>query len=118
MSIVEKLNKLSKILLGVWIINHWRGLVKTWRQTRESIQASQKAEELARKKYVREACTVLEKALSPWSVELNFGQRLIRNVILGSTLDTLMYQLSEWREQMATTTTRTPKSIIAMTINL
>ncbi len=51
------LNVLSKVLLGV-------GIVDCWKQASKSKTAAQKAEQLARDKHLREAAQIVEKSLA------------------------------------------------------
>lgn len=88
------LNVLSKVLLGV-------GIVDCWKQASKSKTAAQKAEQLAGDKHLREAAQIVEKSLAAWSSQPQFWERLIRSWLLGNLLEQLKQQLEKWRRQIA-----------------
>jgi hypothetical protein len=93
-SIINKFNKFSYRLLGI-------GLVDAWRQASYTKEASQKAQRLAQKKYLREAIIIVEKALALWSRTPGFWERWICKLLLGNLLDHLRQKLRQWREKVA-----------------
>ena len=54
MTLLDRLNALSKVILGV-------GIVDLWKQASQSKVEAQKAERLARDKHLREAAKMAEK---------------------------------------------------------
>ncbi|MBD2386404.1 peptidase M, neutral zinc metallopeptidase site [Cylindrospermum sp. FACHB-282] len=94
MSILGSFNALSKVLLGV-------GIVDAWQQGPQTKEASRKAEQLAKKKYLREAVTIAEKAIAFWSKNPGFWERWICKLLLSNVLDEIKQQLLQWRQQVA-----------------
>lgn len=90
MGFLRGLNALSKMLLGV-------GLVDIWKQAPLTKAEIQKAQRLARSKYLYEAITIAEKAFATWSKQPGFWERLL----LGDILDRTQQQLKQWRSQVA-----------------
>lgn len=88
------LNVLSKVLLGV-------GIVDCWKLASKTKAAAQKAEQLARDKHLREAAQIVEKSLAAWSSQPRFWERLIRSWLVGNLLEQLKQQLDKWRRQIA-----------------
>ncbi len=89
MGFLKGLNALSKIVLGV-------GLVDIWKQAPLTKAEIQKAQRLARSKYLYEAITTAEKTLATWSKQPGFWERLL----LGDILDQTQQQLKQWRSQV------------------
>lgn len=94
MNILDSLNALSKTLLGV-------GIVEVWQQAPQTKAASQKAEQLAQKKHLREAVILGEKAIAVWSKKPGFWERLLCQLLLDNLLDKFQQQLIQWRQQVA-----------------
>ena len=90
MAFLKGLNALSKIILGV-------GLVDIWKQARLTRVEIQKAEKLAISKDLHLAITTAEKALATWSKQPRFWKRLL----LGNIFDQTQQQLRQWRSQVA-----------------
>jgi hypothetical protein len=95
MNLLHQLNKLSKKLLGI-------GIIDAWQQAPQTKAASQKATQLAQKKHLREAVTVAEKALVFWSRKPSFWGRWICRLLLGDLINQLNQQLQDWHKQVAT----------------
>ncbi|MBR8833941.1 MAG: peptidase M, neutral zinc metallopeptidase site [Stigonema ocellatum SAG 48.90 = DSM 106950] len=95
MSLLDSLNRFTKYLLGI-------GIIDAWQQAPQTKEASQKAEQLAQRKHLREAVTVTEKALAFWSRKPGFWERWICQLLLGNLVNKLTQQLQEWRKQVAT----------------
>ncbi|MDZ8051651.1 MAG: peptidase M, neutral zinc metallopeptidase site [Aulosira sp. ZfuVER01] len=93
MSILDSFNTLSKILLGV-------GIVDVYKQAPQTKEAQQKAEKLAQTKHLREAVNIAEKALAVWYKKPGFWERLIRQLLLGNLLGNFTQQLHQWRRQV------------------
>lgn len=93
MNLLGILNVLSKVLLGV-------GIVDCWQQASQSKAAAQKVEKLAHDKQLREATRIVEKTLDAWSSQPGFWERLIRRWLLGNLLKQLKQQLKQWRKQI------------------
>ena len=93
MTLLDRLNALSKVILGV-------GIVDLWKQASQSKVEAQKAERLARDKHLREAAKMAEKTLAAWSSHPGFWERLIRHWVLGDRLDKLKRQLEQWRKRL------------------
>lgn len=93
MTLLDRLNALSKVILGV-------GIVDLWKQASQSKVEAQKAERLARDKHLREAAKMAEKTLAAWSSQPGFWERLIRRWVLGDRLDKLKRQLEQWRKRL------------------
>ena len=64
-------------------------------------QASQKAENFAQRKQLREAVITAETALSDWAEKPSFWERLLAKVLIGNLVEKLEQQLVEWRKQLA-----------------
>ncbi len=94
MTFLDRLNALSKVLLGA-------GIVDLWKQASQSKVEAQKAERLAYDKHLREAARIAEKTLASWSSQPGFWERLIRRWLLGDRLDKLKQQLEQWRLRLA-----------------
>lgn len=93
MKLLDRLNALSKVLLGV-------GIVDLWKQAYQSKAEVQKAERLAQQKHLREAAMMAEKTLAIWSSHPGFWKRLICRWLLGNLLDQLKQQLEQWRKRL------------------
>lgn len=64
-------------------------------------QASQKAENFAQKKQLRDAVITAEIALSDWAKKPSFWERLLAKVLIGNLVEKLEKQLFEWRKYLA-----------------
>lgn len=89
MGFLQGLNALSKMILGV-------GLVDIWKQAPLTKAEIQKAQNLARSKHLHQAITTAQKALASWSKQPRFWQRLL----LGKILDETQQQLKQWHSQV------------------
>ncbi len=94
MIVLDQLNALSKVVLGL-------GIIDAGKYASQTKIAYQKAEELAQYKYLREAVAMVEKTILLWSKKPGFWERWICQILLGDTLDKLKQQLLSWRQQVA-----------------
>jgi hypothetical protein len=63
-------------------------------------EASQKSEEFAQKKQIREAVNTAEIALSLWAENPRFWERLLGKILIGDLIEKLQGQLIGWRKQV------------------
>ncbi|MBW4598152.1 MAG: hypothetical protein KME29_00690 [Calothrix sp. FI2-JRJ7] len=93
MSFLQIFNNFSKNVLGVGVVDAWKLADATKRKT-------QKARTLAESKNLRQAVLTGQKAISAWSKQPEFWERLLRSYILGDTLEKINQDLQKWQAQV------------------
>jgi tetratricopeptide (TPR) repeat protein len=93
MSFLEIFNQLSKPVLGVGVVDAWKLAGATKLQT-------QKARTLAESKNLQEAVLTAQKAISAWSKQPGFWERLVRSQVLGDTVEEINQDLQKWQAQI------------------
>ncbi|RUS97047.1 hypothetical protein DSM106972_085970 [Dulcicalothrix desertica PCC 7102] len=93
MSFLQIFNQVSKIVLGVGVVDAWKLADATKLQT-------QKARTLAESKNLRQAVLTGQKALAAWSKQPGFWERLLRSYILGDSLEKINQDLQKWQTQV------------------
>ncbi|WP_353928985.1 peptidase M, neutral zinc metallopeptidase site [Okeanomitos corallinicola TIOX110] len=63
-------------------------------------EASQKSEQLAQKKQLREAVTIAETALNLWDQKTNLWEKLLGKFLIANLRESLEKQLVEWHSQI------------------
>ena len=84
--ILDRLNNLSRLLLGV-------GFVDIFRKASWAKKEAQKAEHLAQKKQLPQAVKTNREILSRWEANPSFFERLFRKLAMGNLLEQLKSQL-------------------------
>ena len=91
--ILDRLNNLSRLLLGV-------GFVDIFRKASWTKKEAQKAEHLAQKKQLPQAVETNREILSRWAPNPSFFERLFRKLAMGNLLEQLKGQLKRWQNQI------------------
>ncbi|OKH54074.1 peptidase M, neutral zinc metallopeptidase site [Calothrix sp. HK-06] len=93
MSFLQIFHNFSKNVLGIGVVDAWKLADAT------KLQA-QKARTLAESKNLRQAVLISQKAISAWSKQPGFWERLLRSYILGDTLEKINQDLQKWQAQV------------------